>query len=114
MSASGRAWFWRRARWLLARAALFTGGASRFGRRQRRRRHRGRRLGGRCRLEEALLAREAGVALRLQELLEQLLESLDVVETAVDRGEAHVSHLVDLAQALHHQSADLLGGDLAV
>ena len=34
-----------------------------------------------------------------------------VFELPVDRGEAHVGHLVDLAQMLHDLLADLLGGD---
>ena len=39
-------------------------------------------------------------------------ETLDIPKLPVDRGETHISHLVDLAQTLHDQLADFLGGDL--
>src|SRR5687768_114307 len=41
-------------------------------------------------------------------------EIVEVLELAVDRGEAHVGDLIEIAQLVHHQSADGGGVDLTV
>src|SRR6185437_6418705 len=41
------------------------------------------------------------------QLLDFLAERMHVLELAVDRGEAHVGHLVEVLQLAHHQLADL-------
>ena len=41
-------------------------------------------------------------------------EGLEILEFSIDRGEAHVCHVVDLLELVHDEYADMLGGDLAV
>ena len=49
--------------------------------------------------------------LRVQQILQLVHELADVAEVAVDRGEAHVRHLVEPLQLLHHERADVGGRD---
>ena len=53
-------------------------------------------------------------SLRFEQPLERGHELVDVLEVAVDRGEADEGHLVELLQAVHQELADLVGRDLAV
>jgi hypothetical protein len=46
--------------------------------------------------------------------LEHVHEGVDVLEAAIDRGEADVGDLVEPLEPLHHEGADLAGGDLAL
>ena len=57
-----------------------------------------------------------GVALGLvrKKLVELVHEGVDVLELAVDGGEADVGDLVHAAQLVHHLLADGLGRDLAL
>ena len=48
------------------------------------------------------------------ELLDLLAERVDVLEAAIDGGEAHVGDLVELVQLLHDELADHARGDLAL
>src|SRR3954447_2778503 len=48
----------------------------------------------------------------LEQRFDHVHEGVDVLEAAVDRGEADVRHLVELAQPLHDEGAELLGRDL--
>src|SRR4051812_35615875 len=63
----------------------------------------------------AILSAFGDLASRLAgQLVQHGLEVLRVAEVAVHRSETHVSHLVEVFQALHHQAADSLGGNVAV
>src|SRR5262249_674689 len=48
------------------------------------------------------------------QLIERRLEVLGLAEIAVNRGEAHIRHVVELAQMLHHRLADGLRRDLVL
>ena len=50
---------------------------------------------------------------RCSNIPNQLPEFFDVVQVALDRGEAHVGHFVQARELAHHQFADARGGDLA-
>ena len=64
-------------------------------------------------VQRALPRLHAGAFL-LEQRLQLLHELAHVLEAAVDRGEPHVGHLVELAQPLHREGADLAGRELAV
>ena len=53
-------------------------------------------------------------ALLRQKLVQLRHEGADVLELAVDRGEADIGHLVHLTQAIHHQLSDPGGGHLPI
>src|SRR5215469_3145189 len=57
--------------------------------------------------------RRARLAL-LRQFVEHGLEVLGLAEIAVDRGEAHISDVVERPQRLHHHLAHRLGGDFAL
>src|ERR1043165_7565214 len=52
--------------------------------------------------------------LRSPQLVQFLHKRFNVLEVAIHRGESHVRHGIELAQARHHQRADLAAGDLAL
>src|SRR5581483_3229364 len=55
------------------------------------------------------------IRLRLfRQLRQRSLEVLGLAEILVDRGEAHIGDVVDVAQLLHHRLADRLGRDLVL
>src|SRR5271165_6183701 len=61
-------------------------------------------------LRGSAIARLVGFAQRADEIL----EILRLAEVAVDAGEADIGHRIQLLQRVHHQLADLLGGDVAL
>ena len=59
-------------------------------------------------------ARGGGLALVLAgQFGERVLEILGLAEIAIDRGKAHIGHVVEVAQMLHHRLADGLGRHFA-
>src|SRR5262249_7822818 len=67
--------------------------------------------GGRRLRRAALLALRPALA---QQILELVHELIDVLERAIDRGEAHVGDGVELVERLHHRLADHRARDLAL
>ena len=69
----------------------------------------------RFRRSSGLIGRRAGArggGLAVEQPLELVHELGDVLELAVDRGEAHVGHVVELLQARHDALADRVARDL--
>src|SRR5262249_30508522 len=62
-------------------------------------------------LHAARIAPSACSLLRVQQLLEFVGELIDVAEMTIHRGEPDVGDFVEPFQLLHHEAADLGGGD---